>query len=114
MESVLTTPRRTETTPIERSAYSGRGLSATAIRFDCMVSPEVDVIGMEFADPANFGSTSPLSADDEAVLAGIAERLRAHGKDERFGVRLIRNSSGDSNCSGSRLAAVQSDLPCLL
>jgi hypothetical protein len=27
-------------------------------------------------------------------LAGIAERLRAHGKTERFGVRLIRNPLG--------------------
>ena len=32
--------------------------------------------------------------DDEAALAGIAERLRAHGKTERFGVRLIRNPLG--------------------
>ena len=30
----------------------------------------------------------------EAVLTGIAERLRAHGKTERFGVRLIRNPLG--------------------
>ncbi len=52
------------------------------------------VIGMEFAHPADFGSTSPVDPDDEAVLAGIAERLRAHGKTERFGVRLIRNPLG--------------------
>ena len=46
---------------------------------------------MEFAQPDDFGDTAPLSDDDEAVLAGIAERLQAHGKMDRFGVRLIRN-----------------------
>ncbi len=64
------------------------------MRFDPDVSPGVGVIGMEFADPADFGCTSPLSADDETALAGIADRLRAHGKTERFGVRLIRNPLG--------------------
>ena len=32
--------------------------------------------------------------DDEAVLIGIAERLRAHEKTDRFGVRLIRDPLG--------------------
>ena len=54
------------------------------------------VIGMEFVDPADFGDTPVLSDDDEAVLAGIAERLRAHGKTDRLGVRLIRNPLGIS------------------
>jgi hypothetical protein len=49
---------------------------------------------MEFADPTDFGSTSSVSPDDQAILTGIAQRLRAHGKTERFGVRLIRNPLG--------------------
>ena len=83
--------RKTETTPIARSVFPDQGLSPTAIRFDDSVNCGVGVIGMEFAEPAEFGATSPLSDDDEAVLAGIAQRLQAHGKIERFGVRLIRN-----------------------
>src|SRR5271166_5393401 len=89
VERAIRAPRKTETTPVERSAFPG--LATTAIRFDDSVSSEIGVIGMEFAEPADFGATSPLSDDDEAVLAGIAERLAAHGKIERFGVRLIRN-----------------------
>ena len=87
-------PRGTETAPARRSAFGKRGLSTTAIRFDESVTSGVGVIGMEFAEPADFGGVSPLSDDDEAVLAGIAQRLRAHGKIERFGVRLIRNPLG--------------------
>ena len=52
---------------------------------------DVSVVALEFAEPADFGPTSPLGADDETVLAGIAERLRAHDKIDRFGVKLIRN-----------------------
>lgn len=89
VERAIRAPRKTETTPVERSAFPG--LSTTAIRFDDSVSSGIGVIGMEFAEPTDFGATSPLSDDDEAVLAGIAERLAAHGKIERFGVRLIRN-----------------------
>jgi hypothetical protein len=96
VERAFAAPRRTETTPVERSAFSTPGLSATAMRFDPSASSGVSVIGMEFAEQADFGATSPLSADDEAVLAGIAERLQAHGKTERFGVRLIRNPLGVS------------------
>jgi len=69
-------------------------LRCLAIRFDEAVSGDVGVIGMEFAEPADFGDTCPLSEDDEAVLAGVAERLAAHGKVGRFGVRLIRNPLG--------------------
>jgi hypothetical protein len=90
VERAIATARRTETTPAERSAFSA-GLSATALSFDPSVSSGVGVIGMEFAEPGDFGASSPLSADDETVLAGIAERLQAHGKIERFGVRLIRD-----------------------
>lgn len=96
VERAIATPRRTETTPVERSAFSTQGLSATAMRFDPSVRSGVGVIGMEFAEPADFGATSPLNADDEAVLAGIAERLQTHDKIERFGVRLIRNPLGVS------------------
>jgi hypothetical protein len=90
-ESVIPAPRGTQTTPVERS---GQGFNATSMRFDPEVSSGVGVIAMEFADPADFGSTSSVSPDDEAVLAGISERLQAHGKSERFGVRLIRNPLG--------------------
>jgi hypothetical protein len=89
VESVIKAPRGTETRLVER-CYA-RGLNATSMRFDPDVSSGVGVIGMEFADPTDFGSTSPVSPDDEAILTGIAERLWAHGKAERFGVRLIRN-----------------------
>ena len=91
-ESIITAPRGTETTLVKRCSV--RGFAATSMSFDPEVSSGVGVIGMEFADPADFGSTSPLSPDDEAVLAGLAERLRAAGKIERFGVRLIRNPLG--------------------
>jgi hypothetical protein len=94
VERTIREPRGTETAPIARSAFAQQGLSTTAIRFDESVSSEVGVIGMEFAAPAEFGGVLPLSDDDEAVLAGIAQRLRAHGKIERFGVRLIRNPLG--------------------
>jgi hypothetical protein len=87
-ESATTAPRGTRTTPVERSRH---GLTASSIRFDPDVSSGVGVIAMEFADRADFGSASSLGPDDEAVLAGISERLQTHGKIERFGVRLIRN-----------------------
>jgi hypothetical protein len=92
VESVITVPRGTQTTLVERSR--ARDLSVTSMRFDPDVSSGVGIIGMEFADPADFGSTSSVSHDDQAVLTGIAERLRARGKTERFGVRLIRNPLG--------------------
>jgi hypothetical protein len=94
VEHTMRAPRKSETTPIERSAFEDQELSTTAIRFDNSVSRTVGVIGMEFAHTDDFGDTLPLSDDDEAVLAGIAERLRAHDKIERFGVRLIRNPLG--------------------
>ena len=45
---------------------------------------------LAWSSPASayFGSIPPLSARDEAALAGIAERLRAHRMTARFGVRL--------------------------
>jgi hypothetical protein len=92
VERVITAPRGTQTTPVQRC--SAQGLDATSICFDPDVSSGVGVIGMEFADQTDFGSTSPLSPDDEGVLAGIAQRLQAHGKTERFGARLIRNPLG--------------------
>jgi len=98
VERALDGPRRTETTPVGRPAFSAHALSATAVRFDPDVSSGVGVVGMEFADPADFGSTSPLSADDAMALAGIADLLHAHGKTERFGVRLIRDPLSLSDC----------------
>ena len=92
VESVVTAPRGIETTLVERCR--AQGVNATSMRFDPDISSGVGVIGMEFADPTDFGSTLPLRADDETALVGIAERLRAHGKTERFGVRLIRNPLG--------------------
>jgi len=97
VERVLSGPRRIETGPIERPAFSAHGLSATAIRLDGEIGSGVGVIGMEFAEPADFGSVAPLSADDEAALAGIADRLQVHGKTQRFGVRLIRDPLGLSD-----------------
>jgi hypothetical protein len=94
VERAIRSPRGTQTTPLERSASGEQGLSATSIRFGNSPDGGVDVIGMEFAGMGDFGDTSPLSDDDEAVLAGIAERLTAHGKVDRFGVRLIRNPLG--------------------
>jgi hypothetical protein len=92
MEMASTAPRGTLTTLVEhRLAW---GLKPTSMRFDPDVNSGVGVIGMEFAHPADFGSTSSVSHEDEAVLAGVAERLRAHGRTERFGVRLIRNPLG--------------------
>ncbi|MUL66172.1 hypothetical protein BOO86_16985 [Mycobacterium sp. CBMA 234] len=87
VEQTVWSPRGTRTTPMDRSAFGH--LSATAIRFD-----GVGVVGMEFAEPDNFGDTEPLTDDDAIVLAGIAERLQAHDKSDRFGVRLIRNPLG--------------------
>ena len=92
VERAIPTSRTTETAPVARSAFPA--LNTTAIRFDDAVTDGVGVIGMEFAQVAEFGGTSPLSDDDEAVLAGIAERLAARGKIHRFGVRLIRNPLG--------------------
>jgi hypothetical protein len=90
-ESVSTSPRGTHTTPVKRS---GQNLDATAMRFDPDLCSGVGVIAMEFSDRADFGSASSVSSDDEAVLAGISELLQAHGKTDRFGVRLIRNPLG--------------------
>jgi hypothetical protein len=89
-ERVSTASRGTEIGLVERCSAD---LSVTSLRFDPDVA-DVGVIGMEFADPADFGSTEPLSDDDGAVLAGIANRLHAQGKTERFGVRLIRDPLG--------------------
>jgi hypothetical protein len=91
VERAIRSPRRTETAPVMRSAFAEQGLSTTAIRFDESISTGVGVIGMEFAEPDDYGDTEPLSEDDEIVLGGIAERLQAHDKTQRFGVRLIRN-----------------------
>jgi hypothetical protein len=92
VERVDRTARRTQTSPARRSGFDTQELAATALRFDCAPDSEVGVIGMEFAGLGDFGSIAPLSAADEAVLAGLAERLRSHGKTDRFGVRLLRDA----------------------
>lgn len=53
-------------------------------------------IGMGFSDSADLGSIAPLNDHDETVLEGIFERLKAHGKTERFGVKLIRDPLSSS------------------
>jgi len=87
VERLSDAPRGTRTAPIARTSE----LQATAIRFDGFVDGGVGAIGMEFAAPADFGDTAPFNAEDEAILMGIAEKLDAMGKLDRFGVRLIRN-----------------------
>jgi hypothetical protein len=94
VERAITRPPQTHTTPIERAAFSPTGLHATSVRFDTKVTSGVGLVGMEFAGPADFGSTSPIGPDDETVLAGVAEKLRSRGKMDRFGVRLIRDQLG--------------------
>src|SRR6201985_3562981 len=56
-------PRRTETAPIMRASFADTGLITTAIRFDGSTNG-VGVVGMEFAEPEEFGDTEPLSDDD--------------------------------------------------
>jgi hypothetical protein len=90
VEQLAHSPRGTRTAPIERAP----DLQATAIRFDGSVGAGTHAIGMEFAAPADFGDAAPFDDDDEAILTGIAERLDASGKLDRFGVRLIRNPLG--------------------
>jgi hypothetical protein len=92
VEQLVDSPRGTRTAPIQRASQAG--LTATAIRFDGSPEGGIGAIGMEFAGPADFGDTAPLSDEDEGVLAGIAERLDVSGKLDRFGVRLIRNPLG--------------------
>ena len=90
-ESVSTASRGTQTTPVDRSR---RGLDMTAMRFDPDVDSGVGIIAMEFSGHPGFGSISSVSPADESVLAGFTELLQAHGKTERFGVRLIRDPLG--------------------
>ncbi len=96
VERAIPTPPQTHTTLIDRTAFSENGLQPTAVRFETEAS-HVGLVGMEFAGPADFGSTTPIGPDDEAVLAGLAERLRERGKIDRFGVRLIRDQLGLSD-----------------
>ncbi len=91
LERAITESRRIKTTPVARADYQGKALDATAVRFDDSAPSDVGVIVMEFAESDHFGSTQPLSADDEPVLAGVAERLADYGKTARFGLKLIRD-----------------------
>jgi hypothetical protein len=96
VERVITSRRRIDTAPLPTAAVGPRRLTMTAMRFDDPGGSGVNVIGMEFADPAATGSPVPVVDDDEAALVGIAQRLRAHGKTGRFGVRLIHDPLGVS------------------
>jgi hypothetical protein len=91
VERALVERRRMETSLIPRASRPGAALHATALRFDPASESGAAMIGMEFATPADMAGVSPVDAGDEAVLAGLADLLRAHGKLERFGVKLIRN-----------------------
>jgi hypothetical protein len=93
VERASTAPRRTETTLVNRSEFPENTLCATAFRFDD-ANHGVGVVGMEFAEQEDLADAAPLSDVDEAVLAGIYDRLQNHGKTERFGVKLIRNPLG--------------------
>jgi len=97
VERSLVGSRGTETAPIARPDGSADDLMPTSVRFDSATGSGVGVIGMEYAAPEDFGSISPLSADDETTLAGIADLLQAYGKTERFGVRLLRDPIGISD-----------------
>lgn len=94
VERAIAKPPQTHTTLIDRDAFSPTGLQATSLRFDAEASAGVGLVGMEFAGPADFGPVAPIGPADEAVLAGFGDRLRARGKIDRFGVRLIRNQLG--------------------
>lgn len=91
VERIVHSPRGTKTSPVQRSAFDAQGLHATAIRFG---DRSGTAVGMEYAEPDDFGDSAPLGDDDAVVLAGIAERLAAHDKIDRFGVRLIRDPLG--------------------
>ncbi len=94
VERSIARPPQTNTTPIARAAFPPTGLHANAVRFDPDAGSAPGLVGMEFAERADFGAVAPISAADEAVLAGLAARLRAHAKIDRFGVQLIRNQLG--------------------
>ena len=96
VERVITSRRRIDTAPLPKSAVGPRKLTMTAMRFDDAKGSGLNVIGMEFADPVDAGSPVPVLHDDEVMLVGIAERLRAHDKTGRFGVRLIHDPLGVS------------------
>ncbi len=68
----------TETTPMQRSAFTSDSLTASAIRFGDDIDTDLHLVGLEFSELSSFDDVAPLSADDEAVLVGIPQRLRSH------------------------------------
>ncbi len=94
VERSVASPPQTYTIPIERAVFSSRGLNAIAVRFDTRAGSPVGMTGMEFVGAGELGPVPPIGEADEAVLAGVAQRLHSHGKMDRFGVRLIRNQLG--------------------
>jgi hypothetical protein len=91
VERSLSDLSSTETTPIRRSAFATDGLSVSGLRFDSVSDSGVHLVGLEYAEPSDFGGVAALGGHDEAVLVGLAELLRSHGKLARFGIKLIRN-----------------------
>jgi hypothetical protein len=89
-ERVIVDEKRTETSPVCRSSLT-KHISPVAIRFRDTSGPAPQVVGLEYADLHPWEPTARLDDQDEPVLAGIAHRLRAYEKLDRFGVRLIRN-----------------------
>ena len=70
VESVVHSGREIKTAPVQRSDCNA--LDMTAVRLDDRCDSGLSVVGMEFASAADFGDTSPLSAEDDAALSGIA------------------------------------------
>jgi hypothetical protein len=90
VERVIVDEKRTETSSVGRSTL-GRQVSPVAICFRDGSGPAPQVVGLEYAELHPWEPTAALDDQDQPVLAGIAHRLREHGKLDRFGVRLIRN-----------------------
>jgi hypothetical protein len=82
----------TVTSPVRRAAFSPGELTTIAVRFDNRPSSGVKMVGMEFTRLVNLGRVAPLNDADEVVLAGLADRLQALGKVDRFGARLIHDT----------------------
>ncbi|MGC2346639.1 MAG: hypothetical protein WA630_22180 [Mycobacterium sp.] len=97
VERSFASPPETHTAPMPRADFAPEALKPVAIRFDTKPGLGVGLVGMEFAPPADLGGVAPINNADETVLAGLAERLHARGKIDRFGVRLTRNQLGLSD-----------------
>jgi hypothetical protein len=90
-ERVIFDEKRTETSPVCRSRIT-KHASPVAIRFRDDSGPAPRVVGLKYANLHPREPTAALDDRDEPVLAGIAHRLGAYEKLDRFGVRLIRSA----------------------